>query len=402
MNKWIVIIVSLGILGGIGVLIAQRADKVTAARAEQQKPVVLPKTAVRVVQAERRDFAQVIEATGEVRAKRVVQVFPKLGGRIEALEVALGDKVAMGQALARVEENDLGWREKQGLAGERAAAAAVRQAQAQVDILKIEVERAKRLHAEGALPEAELVRVQGQMTAAMAALNSARAQVDVARAGAGLAKEARSWTLVESPIDGVVTARYAELGGTAGPQQPMFELQDQSTLEIRVDVPADALDAILEAERTGREIDFTVTERPGRTFKAKVKAVGRSLNPQTRRLRVELEAPGELVEAGVLPAMMATAHIRTNERGGLVAVPRQAAVLLSDGPAIFVVREGRVVRLVPDTRGDRTHLPVPSGLAEGELVVIEGQETLVEGAEVKVVTAETSGGEPKKAEAGTP
>jgi RND family efflux transporter MFP subunit len=384
MKKLLIILLVIGTLGGLAVLIMQRAEKVQTARAEQAKPVILPKVSVKVSAAVARDFANVVEVTGEVRAKRVVQVYPKLGGRIEAMDVALGQRVAAGDVLARVEENDLGWREKQGVAGERAASAGVRQAAAQVDILKIELERAKKLHAEGALPEADLVRVQGQMTAASAALNAARAQVDVAKAGSGLAKEARSWTVVESPIDGVVTRRFAELGATAGPQMPMFELQDQSTLEIRVDVPAHALDTVKAAETSGAELEFTVTERPGKVFKAKVKAIGRSLDAQSRRIQVELEASGDIVDEGVLPAMMATIHLRTGERKGLVAVPREALITTVEGPSVFVVRDGKAKRLVAGD-GDRTHVPVAEGLAVGDEVVIEGQETLRDGTEVQVV-----------------
>ena len=394
MKKVVIIVLVLGTLGGLGFLIAQRAEKVQTARAEQQKEVVLPKPSVKVAAAVTRDFSTLVEVSGEVRAKRVVQVFPKVGGRIEALELALGQKVTAGQELARIEENDLGWREKQGEAGERAASAAVRQAQAQVDILKIEVDRAKRLHADGAMPEAELTRVNGQMRAATAALNAAKAQVEVAKAGSGLAKEARSWTSVVSPIDGVITKVFVDQGANAGPQTPLIELQDQSALEIRVDVPATALDAVNAAEADGRPIAFRVTERPGKTFEAKVKAVGRSLDPQTRRVRVELEASGELVEAGVLPAMMATVSFATETRTGLVAVPRSAVAARADGDAVFVVRDGKVTR-VKQGHGDATHVPVLEGLEAGEQVVVEGQDTLKDGDVVEVLdAAKTEGKSP--------
>lgn len=382
MKKVVIIILVLAALGALGFLIMQRAEKVQQARAEQAKEVVLPKATVQVAAAVTRDFSNVVEVSGEVRAKRIVQVFPKVGGRIETMELAIGQKVVAGAELARIEENDLGWREKQGAAGERAASAAVRQAQAQVDILKIEVERATRLHTEGAMPEADLTRVKGQMTAAVAALNAARAQVDVARAGSGLAKEARSWTSVVSPIDGVVTRVFVDLGSTAGPQMPLVELQDQSSLDIRVDVPAEALDTVKAAQAEQRPISFRVSERPGKTFEAKVKAVGRSLDPQTRRVRVELEASGELVDQGVLPAMMATVTFATETRAGLVAAPRDAVVARADGDAVFVVRDGKAKRLSPG-KGDSTHVPV-EGLAAGEKVVVAGQDALDDGEEVVV------------------
>jgi RND family efflux transporter MFP subunit len=392
-KKWIIIVIVLAGLAGLGMLIAQRAEKVQATRAEQAKPIALAPVSVQAESITTHDFIDAIEVAGEVKAKRSVLVFTKVSGRVEELMVGLGEKVEQGQVLARIEENDLGWREKQGLAGERAAEAAVRQAAAQVEVIRVEFNRAKKLYEEKALPEGDFVRAQGQLNAATAGLNAAKAQVEVARAGAGLAKEARSWTAVESPIAGVVTRKFTELGASAGgqPPQPMFEVQDQSTLQIQIDVPALAIDAV----KVGTTLDFEVNERPGKTFKATVSAVGKSLDAQTRRLRVELAADGALVDEGVLPAMLATVKVKLGERPGLVAAPRRAVVQLAEGPAIFIVRGNKAVRVVPDVlNGDKLFVPVPAGATVGEQVVVAGQDALREGAEVKVVDKTASKSDP--------
>jgi len=381
-KKWIAIIIVVAGLAALGVLIMQRAGKVQEAREQQRQPVVLPPAAVKVEPVVTRDFVTELTASGEVKANRSVFVFAKVGGRVEELPVGLGDTVKAGQLLARVEENDLGWRERQGTAGERAAAAMVRQAATQVDVIRVEYDRAKKLHDEGVLPEADLIRAEGQLKAAQAALAAAQAQVEVARAGSGLAKEARSWTVIESPIDGVVTRKLTELGATVGgqPPQPLFELQDQSSLLIKVDVPAKALDAM----KLGAIVEFEVEERPGRRFAAMVKAVGKSLDPMTRRVQVELEVDGKVVGEGVLPAMLATVYVKTDERPNVLAVPRTAVVALADGPAVFAVRDGKAVKAVPDiASGDRTHVPV-TGLVAGDQVVVAGQDALREGMAVKI------------------
>ncbi|MCC6624362.1 MAG: efflux RND transporter periplasmic adaptor subunit [Deltaproteobacteria bacterium] len=400
-SRWIGLAGAVVAVGAIGVLIMQRVDKVQDKRAEVAKPVVVAPPAVKVGKVVAHEFVRTIDVQGEVRAKRVVLVFPKVAGRVEELPVGLGDAVTSETVLARIEENDLGFRERQGEAGTRAASAQVRAAQVQADNARIELERAEALYKANALPEADLIRVRGMKNAADAALSAARAQVDVARAGSDLAKEARSWTSVISPIEGVITRRLVQLGALAVQSQPIFEIQDQSTLEIQVDVPAMALDAI----HIGKAVTFRVEERPGQRFDAKVKALGKSLDPATRRVRIELEVPGDVVGKGVLPAMVATVTIEIARAASTHAVPRSAVVVLAEGPSVFVVRDGKAVRLAPDLGlADMDHVAVPDARPDDQIVV-EGQARLTDGGPVAILpeTPSRSGGAeapaPKKAAA---
>lgn len=393
MKKWIAIVLVLAAMAGIGMLIMQRAGKVMETREAYKKPVVVPPPAVKIDKVVSHDFVATLEVSGEVRAKRVVLVFPKVGGRVEEMSVELGQAVTAGQVLAKLEENDLGFREKQGEAGTRAASAQVRAAAVQAENARIELNRAEELFKASALPEADLIRARGMKNAADAALSAAKAQVDVAKAGSDLAKEAKSWTGVESPIDGVITKKMIELGGQAGPQQPLFELQDQSSLEIQLDVPPQTLDALLKSQSDKTPIAFTVDERPGKRWNATVKAIGKSLDAMTRRVHVELEVPGEVVADGVLPLMLATVTFELGRSEQVLAAPKDAVVVLSDGPAVFVVRDNKAVRLKPDLgHVDATHVAVP-GAKLGDAVVIEGQSTLKDGGPVNVVEAKA---EPKK------
>jgi len=383
-KRIIAVVVALAVLGGIGMLIMKRASKVMETREGYKTPVVVPPPAVTTTPVAPHDFITTIDVSGEVRPLRVVQVFPKVGGRIESLNVELGKPVLKGTIIATIEENDLGFREKQGEAGQRAASAQVRAAQVQYENARIEANRAEELFKANALPEADLTRARGARNAAEAAWRAAQAQVDVAKAGSDLAKEAKSWTEVEAPIDGVVTKKMAEVGAVAGTQQPMVELQDQSALQIFVDVPPAALDAVA----VGKTVTFRVDERPGKTWTATVKATGKSLDPMTRRVHVELEVPGSVVDDGVLPMMLATVQIEAGRSEAVLSAPARALIQLSDGPAVFVVRGGKAVRLVPDmTRRDATHIAVPTAKPD-DMIVTEGQDALKDGADAKVVEAE--------------
>lgn len=388
-KKIVGIVVVLAVLGGIGMLIMQRAGKVMETREGYKQPVPVLPAAVKTDKVKPHDFVETIEVSGEVRPKRVVNVFPKVGGRVEELNVTLGQPITKGTVLAKIEENDLGFREKQGEAGARAASAQVRAAQVQFENARVEYNRADELFKANALPEADLIRARGARNAAEAMWKSAQAQVEVAKAGSDLAKEAKSWTEVEAPIDGVVTKKMTELGAVAGTQQPMLEIQDQSSLQIFVDVPPAALDSVA----VGKSVKFTVAERPGKVWQATVTATGKSLDPLTRRVHVELEVPGAVVADGVLPLMIATVELETARSSALLAAPVGALIQLAEGPSVWVIREKKATRLVPDvTKQDATHVALPTAKAD-DVVVVEGQDALKEGAEVRLVEEAKTAGE---------
>jgi membrane fusion protein (multidrug efflux system) len=84
--------------------------------------------------------------------------------------------------------------------------------------------------------------------------------------------------------------------------------------------------------------------------------------------------------------MLATVKVKLGERAGLIAAPKKAIVHLADGPAVFVVRDGKAVRVRPDlTVVDKDHVFLPAGARVGDQVVVSGQDGLKDGAAVKVV-----------------
>ncbi len=384
--KWVAFVVVAGALGVLGYVIFGRIQDVQSARANDARDNPAAPAVVVVVPVAPHDFTDTLDVSGEIHAARTVQVLPKLGGRILELPITLGQSIRAGDLVARLEENDLGWRSKQAQAGERAANAGVKLASVQAQIARTEALRADQLHKQSALTEADLTRARGGRDMAEAQVGLARAQAEVAHAMSGLAADALSWTVVTSPFDGVITRRWTEAGAMAGPTTPLIEVQDQSTLRIEVDAPARALSAL----PLGATVLFRVDELGDKHFEATVKAVSKSLDPQTRRARVELEVPGARVGDGVLPAMLATVEVKLSAKAGVLGVPRQAVVNLADGPALFAVRDGKAVRLkVTPADGDRTHVPLVAGTGAGEaraedVVVIEGQDGLADGMPVQI------------------
>lgn len=390
MKKWLIIGVVVAGLAVLGLIIGNRVQETVAARAAEV-PQVLAPPAVEVARTTVRDFVQTTRLTGEIQARRSVPVFARLAGRVEEVGPDLGQPVAKGELLVRLDEGDLGWRKKQADAQVRAASAAVNQARVQAAAARTELDRSKALYGKSALPKAELDRAQAAYDGATAAVNAARAQVGLAQATAGLAGQALEWTTVESPIDGVVLRRLAEVGDQVTPAQPIYEVQDQSALVLRVQIPPTALATMA----IGRAVTFTVEGLPGRVFDGAVTAIAPAAERDTRRVLVEITAAEP--HDGLLPRMFGAVELETARVEGVVAAPRGALMKLTGGSAVYVVRGGKAVRVpAREELGDEDFVALGEGVAAGEQVITAGQNNVRDGHEV---TVEEGAGAVKAAEA---
>ncbi|MDO8691492.1 MAG: efflux RND transporter periplasmic adaptor subunit [Dehalococcoidia bacterium] len=93
-----------------GALLATVALRQQPFTLSPQAPRAEPKavyTAVRTAPVQRGSIAQMLSYTGDVKAKTLVTLVPKTAGRIQSLEVEVGDKVQAGQRVATLEHDVL-------------------------------------------------------------------------------------------------------------------------------------------------------------------------------------------------------------------------------------------------------------------------------------------------------
>ena len=93
--------------------------------------------------------------------------------------------------------------------------------------------------------------------------------------------------------------------------------------------------------------------------------------------------------------MSAQIRLQGREGDSLLAVPRSALVDRDRQRVVFVIRDGRAVKVVPSlgmAMGD--WIPVLSGLQAGDLVAISSLSALVDGTEVVVDTAAAASANP--------
>ena len=164
-------------------------------------------------------------------------------GRLEAMNVELGDLVTKGRLLVEVSLEDLDYRHLAQSARLREAEVAIEKAALEVELSRRRWSRrqaAEDVFSVEAREEAEL-----ELDAATLDLEAARARRADVKAELDLINERLAGRNILAPFDGQVTTRYVDLGATVSAGQPVLQVVPTSVRVVQFAVPAD------EAERYG-------------------------------------------------------------------------------------------------------------------------------------------------------
>ncbi|GAB6062496.1 efflux RND transporter periplasmic adaptor subunit [Deferrisoma palaeochoriense] len=387
-SAWMASLTVLALLAG-----GCAREAATAPTAEAARPV---KTAVVSAGSpvESRSFPGVVEAATETRLAF------RVGGPVVALEVGMGERVARGQVLARIDPRDYRVRVRAleaALAEARAQAKALREGARAEDVAALRAERTaaasrleeartnweryRRLLAEGVVAQAAVDRARTAYDAARAALEALDrnlekatsggrpedleamdARIDRLEAELAAARNALADTELRAPFDGVVRDTLVERHETVAPGQPVVSLFQDGRPEITVRVP----EAIAAHPERIAGVVCTVEALPGRRFEAEVKEVGRGTGAanQGYPLTVAVRIPkGVVLQPGM--AASVTLALRNPSAEGAVRVPLAAVAADPQG-------RSRVFRFDPSTS---TAVPVPvrtGAVHGGEVEILEG------------------------------
>jgi RND family efflux transporter MFP subunit len=292
--------------------------------------------------------------------KQVELGFPLEGTLIERA-VDLGDSVATGAALARLDPEDFA-------ADLRAAEGGVAVAEARLRNATDTAVRARELADRGADSVIRADQAERDRVAAEAGLEQALAARVRAADALGLA-------VMAAPFDAVVTSIMAEPGTALSMGQPVLALAGVDAREVVIDVTE------ADAARLAPGTPFAVALMSNPAVAAR--AVFDRADPvsdrqtRTRRLHLALADPPASFRLGALVTVRPEIDAE-----GLVFLPVSA---LLDPPAVWrIERPGNVIRQVPVETGPATdgYVAIAKGLAPGDEVMIRGIHSVEEGQRV--------------------
>jgi membrane fusion protein (multidrug efflux system) len=313
---------------------------------------------VTLTRVTRADISSTLDLNGTAAGlpNQDVRITSLVPGRIADLNVAEGDRISVGQVLAKLDDRSFRNQLQQ-------AEGALQQAQASLDNAKLSRTRNEDLFQRGIVARKDLEDARTQESVAMAALQQAEA-------AAATARLQLTRTEVLSPFNGVVVKRFVGVGeqvdGSAA--QPIVEVASLREVEFLGNAPAMYLGKI----HAGEPVEVTTEAAPGRRFPGRVVAVSPAVDPATGvgLIRIRIPNADEMLRLG----MFLNAEIPIETHVHALVVPPQAVYRNDAGePRVFVVNQDTAtaspVKLGIETK-DRVELL--EGAKEGDTVILTG------------------------------
>src|SRR5438046_7343840 len=320
----------------------------------------------------------VLVASGYVVAQRKAAVASKGTGRLVYLGVVEGDRVRVGQVIARIEDADV--------------KALLAQAQANLQLSRAELHDAQRTLARERLLADSGASSQASVDAAEARYERVKASIAAAEAAVLAAQVSLENTVIRAPFDGTVLTKNADVGEVVAPlaasafsKSAVVTIADLRSLQVEADVAESNLEAISAGQPGEIVLDAYPDERYPGVVAKRVPTADRA------KATVQVKVAFRSYDARVLPEMSAKVHFLPRPARGtgadtqpVLVVPASAVAERNGRSVVYVVEGGRAVE-VPVTVGRQvgTAVAIREGLVDGTQVIDSVGERVRRGVKVK-------------------
>jgi multidrug efflux pump subunit AcrA (membrane-fusion protein) len=359
-----------------------------------------------------------IKVTGDILPLMQVDLFPKVSGYLERIDVHIGDIVKQGQVIAQIERTDFLQKVKESEAKVaqakaqlseleagtrteelRQAEEAVKQAQSKFENARLHWERIEALFKRQVISKKEMDSAEMDYTVAGAQLASSQQNLKLLRGGArqevreatqaklkemeAILEQEKTYlqnTKIIAPFRGEISRKYLDAGALVSSSTPLVILVHTETLKI----VANVLEKDIPLLKPGMKAKIRTESYPEKVFEGRVEKINSALELSTRTLQAEVYIPN--TNRFLKPGMFANVEIVLLEKPQTLVIPREAILETGSEMSVFVVEGKQAVRR-PITTGyeqDRM-IEVLKGLNQGDQVVIKGQQLIKDGSAIRVV-----------------
>jgi RND family efflux transporter MFP subunit len=336
---------------------------IAACSKEQPKKVEI--RPVRVTSVQHTLSGDTVSLTGQIQAKDQINLAFRIAGRLQERNVTVGDPVAPGQIVARIESQDY----RNAL---RSAEADLASAQAVLANAQATEGRQSELLSKGFATRVQYDQAEQQ-------LKTAQAQVESAQAKLQNAKDNLTYTDLKSDVAGSVTAKGAEPGEVVAAGRMILQVARQGGRDAVFNVPSQ----LIRQSPKDPEVTVALSDEPAVVATGHVREVAPQADAATGTyvVKIALDNPPDAMRLGATVVGRVKVHSEP-----VIQLPGTALTQSEGKPAVWVVDPvKKTVSLVPVTVGhyDTSWAVVSHGLKDGDLVVTAGVQALRPGQEVR-------------------
>lgn len=392
-KPWIAVLLSMLTIGSLtiaGCRSQQREEVVeenTPPNVIALSPEAVRSIGISMVSVGSRSVAGQLVTTAEIKASenRVFHISPFTSGRIIQDHVTLGDRIRQGQTLAVVQNLDIAKIQADFIHELHSNEVEVDKARTRLALAQKNLERERRLLAEGISPRKDYQQAEAEAAIAKSEYEGElehrvhiKAEGQALLGAYGMKPESmhteriRTGSPVTAPRSGVVTRKNTTLGDMVTPETVMYEVSDLSQIWLDVAVyPKD-----LSSVRIGQTVTFTTDSLPNRSFIGQVNYIAPTVSEarQTYLARAYLSNPDGILK----PGMFGQARLDLPVRQSKSYIPESAIQKYGREVFVFIPLENNRFRKQTVVLGSRVGdgYFIESGLTFGQQVVGQGSFTL--------------------------
>ncbi len=334
----------------------------------------------------------VLNASGYVVAQRKASVAAKTTGRLVWIGVEEGSRVKKGEAIARLENNDVLASMDQAKANLKASHDNLRQAKAELDDAALDLKRKKELLSREFIARSDYDTAFARYQKASGAFEAADSAIAANKAALAGVEVALEYTLIRAPFDAVVLTKNADLGdiitplgATANVQSAVVTIADMRSLEVEVDVSESNIGKVKPGMPCEIQLDAVAETR----FMGKVHTVVPTADRSKASVMVKVFF--NETDPRILPEMSSkvaflSRELKPEEKTPRTTVERSSVISRGKENFLFLIKDGRAVE-TPVELGERIGegVEVLKGVKPGDRAVLNPPGRLKNNSKIKII-----------------
>lgn len=350
---------------GCGADSGARTQPAARALDAQAAPTPIP---VNVIEARAATAGGDLLVPASVSVENTALVLAKRDGTVVRLNASEGDRVAQGQTLAQLDDDEQRAQLRQLEVEVSRLRIEEEQYRALVKVNRNELEREQQLAKDGLTSKAQMERAEYRLDVARAESERARLATQGAQARIEAARIELAKSSVKAPRAGVVTRRHVSQGTGVVKGDKLFEIAELSPLTVKFQVPQSGAARLA----VGQVVALSLAdERP--VAQARVRRIDPVADAASSTSGYLADVIGG---AALAPGLAVNVHVPRAGGAALIWVPR--AAFPAGGEArpgasatLYVLEGDRCVERqvwINSEAGDQVE--ISTGLAPGELVIL--------------------------------